>query len=64
MRDPCPSNIDVFVCKNSCIPFILIDPESTGFSTIERYQKPVVSGTVNICNYTEMHSQVLTLLAG
>ena len=56
---PCPSNIE-----NSCIPSILIDPESTGFSTIERHQKPVAFGTVNICNYTEMHSQVLTLLAG
>ena len=30
----------------------------------ERYQKPVAFGTVDICNYTEMHSQVLTLLAG
>ena len=55
---PCPSNIE-----NSCIPSILIDPESTGFSTIEKYQKPVVFGSINIY-FTEMHSQVLTLLAG
>ena len=59
VRDSCPSNIE-----NSCIPSILIDPESTGFSTIERYHKPVAFGTVNDCNYTGMHSQVLTLLAG
>ena len=30
----------------------------------ERYQKPVAFGMINICNYTEMHSQVLMLLAG
>ena len=31
----------------------------------ERYQKPVVSGTINIYNNNAgMHSQVLTLLAG
>ena len=29
----------------------------------ERYQKPFAFGTVNIY-FTEMHSQVLTLLAG
>ena len=46
MRDPCPSNIDVLHTKllislaKSGIPSILIDPESMGFSTIEKYIVP------------------------
>ena len=35
-----------------------------GRGPCERYQKPVAFGTINICIYTEMHSQVLMLLAG
>ena len=67
MRDPCPS-ITVVCMQNSCIPSILIDPESMGFPTIERYQRPVAFGSLDICNNSNynagMHYQVLTLLAG
>ena len=43
---------------------VLVNLLETSQAEIERYQKPVAFGTINICNYTEMHSQVLMLLAG
>ena len=43
----------------SCIPSILIDPERMGFSTNERYQKPVAFGSINLYNNTEIHPRFL-----
>ena len=46
----------MFCIQNSCIPSILIDPESTGFSTIERYQKQVAFGSLDICNNSRYYN--------
>ena len=54
----------MFCMQNSCIPSILIDPESMGFSTIEMYQKPVAFGSFIIYNIYQDMPQVHTLLAG
>ena len=42
--------IPYFLLPKHCIPSILIDPESTGFSTIDKYQKPHVFGSKVIYN--------------